>query len=264
MVRCADPEYPTFDPYLPRAFFVFAADRAAGRLSVLVERRGRGTVWLCDRQSGDHVRVFGPAGRGVRLARLTRHLLLLADGPIAVAGLALLASESARRGASVTLVENIAAGGGVPPHLLHPDIEYRGTSPEAGGLLGELPGLLPWADEVVIAAPESLLETVSSLRRARHEPFTLYGNVPIQALPLACTSATSTTSTLAETGSSDRRGGGDYLPCGTGTCGACVVATRSGEHLFCREGPAFPLEALRFEHVADEEDVDAADGDRVD
>jgi hypothetical protein len=241
LLQCADPAYPAFDPFLPRAYFVFALDRGAGRLSVLVERRGRGSSWLASRKEGDQIRAHGPIGRAVSPDRLTRHLLLLADSTTGVAALTLLGGEAARRGLSVTLVEN-AAGEGIPPHLLRADVEYRATTPAAGGLLGALPQLLSWADELVIAAAPPLLDTLSALRRARLAPFTLYAGKPVQAVPLA-DPASST-------------GGGDLLPCGTGACGACTVPTRGGTRLFCQHGPAFPLEELRLESEDDNAETD--------
>lgn len=243
LVRCADPDFPVFDPYLPRAFFVFARDRAAGRLSLLVREVGRGSTWLAGRRAGQRVLVHGPIGREIKPGRLTRHLLLLAEGTTAVAGLALMAGEAAQHGLSVTLVENVSPGeGGVPPRLLRTDVEYRATSPESGGLLAVLPTLLQWADELVLAAPTALLDTAAALRRARSEPFTLHGGIPIQAVPLPDPAV-------------GGRSGGEHVPCGTGACGACVIETRRGPRLLCRAGPAFALESLRFDA---EEDVDTA------
>jgi dihydroorotate dehydrogenase electron transfer subunit len=246
LVQCADPGFPVFDPYLPRAYFVFALDRTAGRLSLLVREGGRGSAWLARRRAGQRVLVHGPIGRAIAPARLTRHLLLLAQGTTAAAGLALLAGEAARRRLSVTLVENVPLGEtGVPPHLLRADVEYRATSPDSGGLLATLPPLLPWADELIVAAPPPMLDTLSALRRARLAPFTLHGSLPIQAIPLPDPAT-------------DGRSGGEYVPCGTGACGACVVETRRGPRLFCRDGPAFPLEALRFDAQEGEDEGDTS------
>lgn len=56
------------------------------------------------------------------------------------------------------------------------------------------------------------------------------------------------------------------MPCGSGVCGVCAVATGRGHRLACREGPAFPLEALRFApepepgEGSEEEDGAPADG----
>jgi dihydroorotate dehydrogenase electron transfer subunit len=254
LARCADPEFPVADPYLPRAYFVFASDSQGSRLSVLVERRGSGSAWLCSRQPGHRLLVHGPAGREVRPARLTRNLLLLAEGTDAVAGLARLASDSSRRGLSVTLVENVPAGQeGVPARLLSPDVEYRTTSPEAGGLLGALPPLIRWADEVIVAASPDVLELLATLRRSHLEPFTLHAGVPVQAAPLAWL------------GGPDGwlRRGGDFLPCGAGWCGACAVSARTGRRLFCREGPVWPLEELRFAGHDAAQDDGAADATPV-
>jgi dihydroorotate dehydrogenase electron transfer subunit len=240
LVRCSDPA--VFDPLLPRAYFVHAVDSAAGRLSLLVEWRGRGSAWLCRRQAGDAVLVHGPAGRPVQPDRQTRNLLLLADGIVAAAGLALLASGAARRGIAVTLVENASADRSrLPAQLLAPDVELRLTTPEAGGLLGILPSVIRWADEIVVAAAPDLLETMASLRRARLEPFTLHAGLPVRAMPL-----------LGAPGS----GGGDALPCGAGWCGACVITTHAGPTLYCREGPAFPLEDLRFSLADGDDDAE--------
>src|SRR5439155_18874449 len=101
---------------------------------------------------------------------------------------------------------------------------------------GALPPLIRWSDEIVIAAAPDFLELLAALCRSRLEPFTLHAGVPVQALPLAWAGD-------ATAGQS----GGDFLPCGAGWCGVCTIPTRGGRRLFCREGPAFPLEDLRFE-----------------
>lgn len=233
LMRCAEVDIPVWDPFLPRAYYVFGVDRAAGRLSLLVERRGRGSAWVCSRREGDHVLAHGPIGREIRPAKLTRHLLLMAEGTLGLAAVGLLASDAAERGLSVTLVQNVGPEDAeVPPHLLPSDIEYRATTPAAGGLLGEFATLLAWADEVVIAASAPLLNTAQALRRTRMAPFTLHSGLPVQAVPLPTWGTA---------------GGGDLLPCGTGMCGACVVRTRERARLFCLDGPAFPLEELRLE-----------------
>src|SRR5687768_1797517 len=97
MVRCAEVDVPVWDPFLPRAFFVFAVDRAAGRMSLLVERRGRGSAWLCSRREGDRVLVHGPVGREVQPSKMTRHLLLLAEGTLGLTAVALIAAEASTR-----------------------------------------------------------------------------------------------------------------------------------------------------------------------
>jgi dihydroorotate dehydrogenase electron transfer subunit len=255
LVRCADPEHPATHPYLPRAYFVFAVDRQAGRLSLLVEVRGRGSAWLARRREGDRVLLHGPVGREVRPARQTRHLLLLASGAIGAAGTSLLAATAARGGLSVTLIAGPGApdgappGGGLPPQLLPVDVEYRTATAEQGGLLGALPDALSWADEVVVAAPWPLLETLALLRRARLEPFSLRSSLPVQAIPLALPFSGLASASGASNASGT--GGGDALPCGTGACGVCVVPTGRGLRLACREGLAFPLEALRFDAPED-------------
>ena len=234
LVRCAEVDAPVWDPFLPRAYFVLGVDRTAGRMSLLVERKGKGSAWLCGRREGDRLLAHGPVGREVTPARLTRHLLLLAEGTVGLAAVALTAAEAAKRGLGVTVVRNASATEEEPPpHLLPPDVEYRATTPDAGGLLGGITPLLSWADEVVVAAPPPLLETMQSLRRTRLAPFTLYSALPVQAIP------------LPQWGPAVS--GGDVLPCGTGACGACVVKTRERPRLFCQDGPAFPLEQLRWD-----------------
>ena len=239
LVRCADPEHPSADPYLPRAYFVFAVDRQAGRLSLLVEVRGRGSAWLARRREGDRVLLHGPVGREVRPARQTRHLLLLASGAIGVAGTSLLAATAARGGLSVTLIAGPGApdgappGGSLPPQLLPADVEYRTSTPEQGGLLGALPDALGWADEVVVAAPWPLLETLSVLRRARLEPFSLRASLPVQAIPLAPFSAG--LSSAVATG-----GGGTPSPAARAPAGSASSPPGAGYAWPAGRGPPSP------------------------
>jgi dihydroorotate dehydrogenase electron transfer subunit len=240
LVRCSDLQFPSFDPFLPRSYFVLGLDPEAGRLSLLVRRQGRGSGWLCARRPGDSVAAFGPAGKEVRPRRLTRHLLLLADGFAASVVAASVGSAAARRGTAVTLVEGVAESEtGFPTPLLHPDVEYQTTSPESGGLLGALPRLLPWADEILVAAPPALLETLGSRRRARLAPFTLHANLPLDALLVP---------------NWDGQGSAG-IPCGIGVCAGCEIRLRRGRALYCEAGPAFALEALRFEDEEPEEET---------
>jgi dihydroorotate dehydrogenase electron transfer subunit len=210
------------DPYLGRPFWIHRLrDGDHGEeFALLVEVVGRVTALLAAAPPGSTVRVFGPLGRPVTLSPGVRNLLLIGEGA-GVAPLVWLADEEIARGRSVTLL--LGAGGAeglYPIELLAPEVELAvATDDGSGGRRGPIEELVTeyvsWADQIVACGPGELYSRLAATLRG------LLWRRPCLALLQAA------------------------MPCGTGLCGDCVIATRrQGVKLVCRDGPAFDLRAI--------------------
>ena len=218
MVRPTD----GFDPFLGRPFWIHRLrDGEHGEeFAVLVEVVGRATALLARATSGGMVGVLGPLGRPAALSPGVRNLLLIGEG-IGLAPLIWLADEEIARGRNVTLLLGARDGGRLYPlELLAPELELaiatedgaHGRPGDVAELVGEYAG---WADQIVACGPDTLYRRLAASLR------NLLWRRPCLALLQP------------------------PLPCGTGLCGDCAVATRrQGVKLVCRDGPAFDLRSI--------------------
>jgi dihydroorotate dehydrogenase electron transfer subunit len=222
MLHCAD----GYDPLLPRpmSFHRFRPDgRASARerdgerqFAILYDVRGRGTAWLCERQPGDELTVFGPLGKGYAVNSQAQNLLLVAGG-LGVAAVVALADEAVTAGRAVTLLQGARNAAKLfPPESLPREVEVLsatddGSAGHRGPVTDLLAGHLSWADQVFACGPSAMFRSMADvLREARTRK-------PVQAL-------------LEE-----------RMGCGTGICYGCAVFTRRGVRLVCRDGPRFEL-----------------------
>jgi dihydroorotate dehydrogenase electron transfer subunit len=212
----------TFDPFLPRAFWIHRLrDGEDGEeLALLVQRAGRGASMIADAVPGQRLQVTGPLGRPLSFASSVRSLLLVAEG-IGVAPLVWCSDEETDRGRSVTLLLGAASAADLYPlDLVRSEVEVLvatedGSAGSRGSVRSLVPEYMVWADQIVVAGPDRLYETLAvMLRRALwRRPCTVLTNA--------------------------------QMPCGTGVCGMCGMATRrKGVKLACFDGPAFELRDL--------------------
>jgi len=204
------------DPLLRRPISLL---RVAGeRIDLYYDVVGRGTRYLAGLGPGDSVDLLGPLGRPFALSRATRNLLLVGGG-IGLAPLAMLADEVLSRGIAVTLVAGFRTAARVlAPEWLDPRIEYEvvtddGSLGRPGRVTDAVPAYLPWADEVAACGPAPMLTALGRLMQDSAKP--------------------------AQVSLEERMG------CGMGVCLSCVVRTDAGVKRVCRDGPVFPLRALR-------------------
>ncbi|MGD9893462.1 MAG: hypothetical protein AB7U18_19440, partial [Dehalococcoidia bacterium] len=124
-------------------------------------------------------------------------------------------------GRSVTLLMGAESAVGLYPlDLVRPEVEVGVTTADdsagsRGRVTAIVEGYVSWADQIIVAGPDDLFRELAALLRSLpwRRPCYAAANVA--------------------------------MPCGTGICGLCGVATRrSGVKLACREGPAFELRDL--------------------
>lgn len=236
MVRCRQ----SIEPLLSRAFSVCDVLVEDGRpvgISVLQVVIGRGTGALAERQPGEPIGLLGPLGRAYDLGSPDEHLLLVAGGvgaaPFLYVARALKERDPARRvtyligarGAEhVYLADEIAA--------LGCDVEIATDDGSAGhhGYVTDLvrPHLGP-GTRVLACGPNPMFKSLARVVAQARE----------DGLEFPCEVSTEET-----------------MPCGYGACAGCVVpvhADDTAEGLrwvkSCLEGPVFPIERIRWEHV---------------
>jgi len=214
MLHCAD----GYDPLLPRpmSFHRFRERDGERQFAILYDVRGRGTTWLCERQPGDELTVFGPLGKGYAVNSQAQNLLLVAGG-LGVAAVVALADEAVTAGRAVTLLQGARNAAKLfPPESLPREVEVLsatddGSAGHRGPVTDLLAGHLSWADQVFACGPNAMFRSMADvLREARTRK-------PVQAL-------------LEE-----------RMGCGTGICYGCAVFTRRGVRLVCKDGPRFEL-----------------------
>jgi dihydroorotate dehydrogenase electron transfer subunit len=205
--------------YLRRPLFAVSVRNHPERVQVDVTssphiQNDPGFEWLTMREAGERVNLIGPLGNGFHLSTHSRSLLLVAD----LARMALLlplVDEMLDRGGKVVLLVQMQPGGDA--HQIKPLIDRL---PLAAEVHRAAPGaewqtalaqLIPWADQVCIALPQT--EITALVAQMRHLRFRLnegFGQL------------------LAEAD----------LACGWGSCLACIVPLGNGSHTrACIHGP---------------------------
>lgn len=211
MLRCCDSQ--ASDPLLRRPFFVYGSEPARGVCRFLVVVRGRGSAWLARQQVDMELDILGPLGHGWTLQPQTRNLLLIGEKPV-LAALIFLARHALAQDLAVTLVYLAQEGEtGYPPALLPPEIEYHVLVREAGKAV-QLQAYVGWADAICCSVSRETLLLLSQ----EHPAWRAGDFVQVALWP--------------------------RLACGSGMCQGCVVETKRGPRLICREGPIFALSAL--------------------
>jgi dihydroorotate dehydrogenase electron transfer subunit len=214
LVRCTTPG--NADPFLGRALFVAASDPQAGFVRLLFVADEPGLLWLSTQGQGNEVSLVGPLGKPFQLEKSTRHLLLIGAGATLPA-LLMLAQEAAQREVAVVLHAGATEPSLLPPPFLLPaTVEYQSfdTTGEERSYMQSL----PWADQVAAAlALEDIGPLVEAVRRAKIRWERGYGQVALSG----------------------------PLPCVSGTCLGCLIDTREGMRLRCKDGPVFDLRDLR-------------------
>lgn len=216
LVRCAPAT--SADPLLRRPLFIAGADSAAGTVELLVAPEERGLAWLAAQPVGARLDVYAPVGAGFAIDGRTRNLLLAGAGQ-GLPALVALSRSAAARGVAVVLLASAPAPELLPPPFLLPaDVEYQTSDERDGGLAALLAGALGWADQLCLALEEPLLAPVSAAVRAGKLRWERGFAQAILAGP---------------------------MPCGLGTCQGCLLETRDGPRLRCKDGPVFDLRELR-------------------
>lgn len=163
---------------------------------------------------GTDVDLLGPFGRGFRLERATR-LLLVAEAAWLPLLLPLLEAAP-----EVALVVEAPTRARLPaPERFPPAVELHlltvdGSTGPAATLETVLPELVRWAERVLLACDPARYPALARLvQEVRLVPAVDFAQALIQVA----------------------------MPCGVGACDVCYVETRYGDRHACTDGPVFDL-----------------------
>ncbi len=210
MVRCGE------ETTLPRPLSIHQT--AGDKLALLFTVVGRGTQWLCRRQPGEKVNMFGPLGNGFTIHPDSTDLLLVAGG-IGIAPLRFLADEAVRQGKRVTLLYGTPDKNRYPENLLPGGIAMvAATEDGATGKRGRatefLPECIDRADQVFACGPVGMYHALADY--SRQFPIVKTAQISLEM----------------------------RMGCGLGVCYGCTVKTKDGLKQVCQDGPVFKLEDI--------------------
>lgn len=228
LLRPADMQ--SADPLLRATVFHAGSDPKQGSVTLLLnDDEANSARWLIPyAYPSSSLDIFGPIGRPFELDTRTGNLLLVGEGPGLPALIALSQQALARRMSVVLLAAAAHNDYQIPPFLLPPDVEYQFTTGPLSELLEPPKGAknqpifssnapIVWADQVCVSLEPASLQTFIQLVRSQRLRW-----APEFAYAL-----------MAE-----------ELACGSGACFTCLLETRNGWNLRCKDGPIFDLKRI--------------------
>ncbi len=209
---------------LRRPMSVYRVDRANRRVEFLYKVRGAGTAGLARLAPGDSLDMFGPLGRGFRLEREWRHIVLLARG-VGLATLAPLAEAAVAQRTAVSAI-----------------------------LSAERPELVMSADYLRAVGAEVTIVTDGDGSSApeRVEEL-LRGLLPARGTSMLATCGSNRLLALVqrlgrEYGIAAQVALEEHMACGIGMCYCCVRPFKAGDAVevrrICHDGPVFDAQEV--------------------
>ncbi len=210
------------EPLLRRPFGIHRAQE--GRVEILFEVVGKGSMLLSGMRRGDWLDIIGPLGNGFDYSRLVRGKpAVLVAGGMGVAPLVFLAQRLAKRTSQNAKNKTLVLlGARTKDHILC-EREFKdfgckvlvSTDDGSRGFKGYVSGLLEGQvskedygfSTLFACGPKPMLKAVSRIC----ETFSLAAQLSLEA----------------------------HMACGIGACLGCVVDTKDGYKRVCKEGPVF-------------------------
>lgn len=218
-VKCGE----TLDPFLRRPLSIHRFHREEGTVEFLVQRKGKGTTWLGQREPGQSLDLLGPLGKGFTVKPGQKALLV--GGGIGVAPLLALAEALARLGSPPVVL----LGANSRQDLLKVE-DFRSCSQEVAvstldgsqGATGVVTDLLEerlrlgFRGFIYTCGPLAMMQRVAGMARR----YGVRGEASLEA----------------------------SMACGLGVCLGCTCTVKGEKgpvyaHV-CTDGPVFPLEAV--------------------
>ena len=218
-IKCSD----SLEPLLRRPFSIH---RVNGNIEILYETVGRGTEILSNKKEGDKIDVLGPLGNGFRLPRTTKiepRAIIIAGG-VGVAPLVYLAEELAKK-----YIKTIVLIGAKTKDLILCEKDFKKAVPEVyvstdDGTYGSQ-GFVSKLFHKILKTVESRFDTVVYVCGPRGM---------LKCIAEICQERNFECQVSLE----------EKMACGTGVCLGCVVKTKSGNKLACKDGPVFDSSEL--------------------
>ncbi len=225
-IRCSD----SFEPLLRRPFSIH---RANGNIEILYEMVGRGTEILSNKKEGDKIDVLGPLGNGFTLPRATSderrttnrepRAIIIAGG-IGAAPLVYLAEELMKN-----KIRTIVLIGAKTKNLILCEKDFKKATSEVyvstdDGTYG-CEGFVSKLFHKILKTAESKFETIV---------YVCGPHGMLRCIADICQERNFKCQVSLE----------EKMACGIGACLGCIVKTKSGNKLACKDGPVFNTSEL--------------------
>lgn len=224
-IRCGD----SFDPLLRRPFSIHRLKAQGSRLQgieILYEVVGKGTEILSRKKEGEFIDVLGPLGQGFILPRasnLEPRAIIIAGG-LGAAPLVYLAEELKKN-----KIKTIVLIGAKTKNLILCEKDFKMVTPEVyvstdNGTYG-CKGFVSKLFHKILKTTESKFETIV---------YVCGPHGMLRCIADICLERNFECQVSLE----------EKMACGIGACLGCVVKTKSGNKLACKDGPVFDASEL--------------------
>jgi len=232
-IKCSD----SLEPFLRRPFSIH---RVNGNIEILYETVGRGTEILSNKREGDEVDILGPLGNGFTLPRTpaferrtanpgrratkAEPRAIIIAGGIGVAPLVYLAEELAKK-----YIKTIVLIGAKTKDLILCEKDFKKAAPEVyvstdDGTYGSQ-GFVSKLFHKILKTAESRFNTVV---------YVCGPHGMLRCIAEICEERNFECQVSLE----------EKMACGIGACLGCVVKTKTGNKLACKDGPVFDSSKL--------------------
>lgn len=208
------------ETFLRRPISLHHVDHEKNEVSFLVQKVGRGTASLWNKQKGSTLNVVLPLGNGFTMPASPTQKFLLVGGGVGIAPLLFMGAEMQKMGARPTFL----LGARSKSDLLRLDAYHSfgevfvttedGTMGEKGFVTQHSLLQREQFDGIAVCGPKPMMMATASYARQR--------GIPCEA-------------SLE-----------NMMACGLGACLCCVEDTVNGNVCVCKEGPVFDVEKLKW------------------
>lgn len=224
-IKCSD----SFEPFLRRPFSIHRVKGEGLRvkgIEILYEVVGKGTEILSRKKQGDFIDVLGPLGNGFSLpqtANLKPRAIIIAGG-IGAAPLVFLAEELTKK-----KIKTIVLIGAKTKKLILCEKDFKKFTSEVyvstdDGTYG-CKGFVSKLFHNILKTTESNFETVV---------YVCGPHGMLKCIAQICEERNFECQVSLE----------ENMACGIGACLGCVVKTKTGNKLACKDGPVFNAEEI--------------------
>jgi dihydroorotate dehydrogenase electron transfer subunit len=218
-IKCSD----SMEPFLRRPFSIHKVKRG---IEILYEVVGEGTKILAGRKEGDFIDVLGPLGNGFELPEKDKpeHRAIIIAGGIGAAPLVYLADELVKN-----RIKTVVLIGAKTKNLILCEKDFKKITSEVyvstdNGTYG-CKGFVSNLFHKILKTSESRFETIVYVCGP-------YGM--LKSISDICLERDFECQVSLE----------EKMACGIGACLGCVVNTKSGRKLACKDGPVFNAKEL--------------------
>ena len=208
------------ETFLRRPISIHRVDYERNEVSFLIQKVGKGTASLWQKQPGSTLNAILPLGKGFTMPSSPEQKVLLVGGGVGIAPLLFMGEAMQKMGAKPTFL----LGARSKTDLLKLDA-YRAQ------------GTVYVTTEDGSEGEKGFVTQHSILQREKFDSIAVCGPKPMM---MAMASYAKQMGTPCEVSLEN------MMACGLGACLCCVEDTKEGNVCVCKEGPVFDVEKLKW------------------